>query len=210
MRGHINFHKPIKKFIFTPHMQAFGTPKKDIDEEALLQRYRETGDLAVLGELFEAHSEMVYYVCMRYLKDSERSKDAVMQIFEELIHKVNKQEIQRFGSWLYVLSRNHCLMQLRAEKNRHHISIDEFVEFPMDVHPEGEAEEKEHQLTALERCLERLPEKQKRSVDLFFLNEKCYKEIAELTGYSMKEVKSYIQNGKRNLKLCMEANHGKG
>lgn len=191
-------------------MGGFGTPKKNIDDDVLLRSYRDTGDLAVLGELFHAHAEMVYYVCMRYLKDSERSKDAVMQIFEELIHKVNKQEIQRFGSWLYVLSRNHCLMQLRAEKNRHHVSIDEFVEFPLAVHPEDEAGEKEQQLTALERCMDQLPEKQKRSVDLFFLNEMCYKEIAELTGYSLKEVKSYIQNGKRNLKLCMEANHGKG
>lgn len=191
-------------------MSGFATPQKNVDDDELLRRYRGTGDLAVLGELFQAHAEMVYYVCMRYLKDSERSKDAVMQIFEDLIHKVNKQEIQRFGSWLYVLSRNHCLMQLRAEKNRHHVPIDEFVEFPLAAHPDDDAREKERQLTALERCMEQLPEKQKHSVDLFFLNEKCYKEIAELTGYSLKEVKSYIQNGKRNLKLCMEANHGKG
>ncbi|WP_262248082.1 RNA polymerase sigma factor [Parapedobacter soli] len=191
-------------------MSGFGTPKKDVDDDALLRHYRDTGDMAVLGELYQAHAEMVYYVCLRYLKDSERSKDAVMQIFEELIHKVNKQEIQRFSSWLYVLSRNHCLMQLRVAKNRHHVSIDEFVEFPLAMHPDGDGAEKEKQLTALERCMERLPEKQKRSVDLFFLNEKCYKEIAELTGYSLKEVKSYIQNGKRNLRLCMEASDGKG
>lgn len=185
--------------------------KKKVDyDDVLLRRYRDTGDLTVLGRLYDAHAEMVYYVCMRYLHDSERSKDAVMQIFEELIHKVNKQEIRRFGSWLYVLSRNHCLMQLRSEKNRQQISIDEYVEFPMPVHPEDDAEEKERQLSALERCMERLPEKQKRSVDLFYLNEKCYKEIADITGYSMNEVKSYIQNGKRNLKLCMEASDGKG
>src|SRR5690606_16067017 len=191
-------------------MSGFGTPKKDIDDEVLLRRYRDTGDMTVLGKLYEAYAEMVYYVCMRYLKDSERSKDAVMQIFEELIHKVNKQEIQRFGNWLYVLSRNHCLMQLRAEKNRHHASIDEFVEFTLAVHPEGEAAEKERQHTAREQCMERLPETPKRSDDWLFVNEQCYKEIAASTGYRMKEVKSYIQNGKRNLKLCMEANHGKG
>ncbi|PPL00186.1 RNA polymerase sigma factor [Parapedobacter indicus] len=184
--------------------------KKNVDDDdILLRRYRETGDLAVLAALFDAHAEMVYYVCMRYLQDSERSKDAVMQIFEELIHKVNKQDIQKFGSWLYVLSRNHCLMQLRSEKNRQQISIDEFVEFPLPVHPEDDVEEKERQLSQLERCMERLPEKQKRSVDLFYLNEKCYKEIAEITGYSMNEVKSYIQNGKRNLKLCMEGSDAK-
>lgn len=191
-------------------MSGLRIPKKDVDDDALLRRYRDTGDMAALGELFQGHAEMVYYVCKRYLNDSERTKDAVMQIFEELINKVNQQEIQRFGSWLYVLSRNHCLMQLCAEKNRHHVSIAEFVEFPLAVHPDGEAEEKQQQLTALAQCMERLPEKQRRSVDLFFLNEKCYKEVAEMTGYSLKEVKSYIQNGKRNLKLCMEANHGKG
>lgn len=178
------------------------------DDDILLQRYRDTGELAVLGELFDRHAEMVYYVCMRYLQDSEQSKDAVMQIFEDLIYKINKQEIHKFGSWLYVLSRNHCLMQLRSQKNKQQISIDEFVEFPLPMHPEDDVLEKEQQLSALERCMEQLPEKQKRSVDLFYLNEKCYKEVAEITGYSMKEVKSYIQNGKRNLKLCMEARDG--
>ena len=108
----------------------------------------------MLGELFQVHAEMVYYVCMRYLNASERSKDAVMRIFEELIHK---QEIQRFGSWLYVLSRSHCLMQLRAGKNRQHVPMDEFVEFPLAMHPDIDAREKERQLVALERCMERVP-----------------------------------------------------
>lgn len=186
-------------------MNWFKHPKKSnsMDDEALLQRYLEMGDLVLLGELFGRHSEMVYYVCFRYLQDGERSKDATMQIFEELIVKVHKQQITRFVTWLYVLSRNYCLMQLRSEKKMQFVSMEEFVEFPVQVHP-GEPEEKERSLSALERCMERLSEEQRRSVDLFFLNEKCYKEIVEMTGYSMNEVKSYIQNGKRNLKICME------
>lgn len=191
-------------------MHWFTYPKKSDpeDDEALVARYRKTGDLAVLGELYQRHAEMVYYVCLRYLEDSERCKDAVMQIFEELIAKMNKQEIKKFVTWLYVLSRNYCLMQLRAEKKMHVVSMDEFVEFPVVVHPDDQ-HEKDQQLTALERCLERLSEQQQRSVDLFFLKEKCYKEIVELTGYSLKEVKSYIQNGKRNLRICMEKRRGK-
>lgn len=191
-------------------MNWFQRSKKNTDstdDEALLQRYRETGDLTVLGALFERHAEMVYYVCMRYLEDGERSKDAVMQIFEELIVKVNKQEIKKFVTWLYVLSRNFCLMQLRAGKKMHLVSIEEFVEFPIDMHPE-ELAEKEAKLSVLEKCLEKLPEKQKMTVDLFFMNEKCYKEIVDITGYTLKEVKSYIQNGKRNLKICMEQRRG--
>lgn len=177
------------------------------DDDTLLKRYRATGDLEVLGQLFERHAEMVYYVCFRYFQDSERSKDAVMQIFEELVIKVNKQEINRFVTWLYVLSRNYCLMQLRSGKKMQEVSLDEFVEFPLNKHPE-EPEEKERTLLALEGCIEKLPEQQKKSVDLFFLKEKCYKEIVDITGYSLKAVKSYIQNGKRNLKNCMEKHRG--
>lgn len=177
------------------------------DEASLLKLYLETGDLVPLGELFRAHSSMVYFVCYRYLQDSEKSKDAVMQIFEELIVKVKKQEIRQFGSWLYVLSKNYCLMQLRSSKKMEQISLDEFVEFPVSLHQEN-TEEKEQQLTAMEKCLERLPEKQKQSISLFFLKERCYKEIVEFTGFSLKDVKSYIQNGKRNLKICMEKHRG--
>lgn len=188
-------------------MNIFHQAKKSDPEndERLLKRYAETSDLAVLGELFQLHAEMVYFVCYKYLQDSEDSKDAVMQIFEELIHKVNKQEIKKFATWLYVLTRNHCLMKLRAGKKMQTVPIDNFVEFQANLHPD-EPEEKERQLTVLERCMEKLPDQQKQSIDLFFLKEKCYKEVADETGYSLNEVKSYIQNGKRNLKICMERN----
>jgi len=176
-----------------------------VTDELLLKRYRETEDLAVLGKLFQAHAPMVYYVCKRYLQDPEQSKDAVMQIFEELIVKVNKQEINKFGSWLYVLSRNYCLMQLRAGKKMQYVSFDDVMEFPSDLHQEDQGKQ-ERVLTALEVCIEKLPEKQQQSIDLFFLKEKCYKEIVEFTGYSLNDVKSYIQNGKRNLKICMDKN----
>ena len=178
-----------------------------VNDEVLLKRYRETEDLAVLGQLFQSHASMVYYVCYRYLQDSELSKDAVMQIFEELIIKVNKQEINKFGSWLYVLSRNYCLMQIRAGKKMQYVFFDDVVEFPADLH-QDEQDNKERVLTALELCIGKLPEKQQQSINLFFLKEKCYKEIVDFTGYSLNDVKSFIQNGKRNLKICMDKNRG--
>ncbi len=183
-------------------------PKSDpAKDELLLKQYRATADPAVLGELFHMHAEMVYYVCYRYLQDSEQSQDAVMDIFEELLTKVNKQEIRQFGSWLYVLTRNFCLMKLRSSKKMQQVVLDDFVEFPLSLH-QDDPDGKEQQLTALEQCLEKLPEKQRQSVQLFYLKEVCYKDIAETTGYNVKEVKSYIQNGKRNLKICMEKNNG--
>jgi len=176
------------------------------DDNELLEKYQKGGDLNVLGELFAKHSEMVYFVCLRYFKEPEASKDAVMQIFELLINKVTKQEILNFPKWLYVVSKNHCLMALRAAKKNIEIPITDFVEFASIAHPEDKYEQREETLTALEKCIETLAEKQKTSIELFFLNEKCYKEITEITGFNLNEVKSFIQNGKRNLKNCMERN----
>ena len=156
--------------------------------------------MALLARLYERYMHLVYGVCLKYLGDEELSKDAVMQIFEELIVKANKFEIKNFKSWLYTLSRNYCLMQLRSGKKMQTEALDDFMEIADDLH----LDDKENDLTALERCKEKLPDAQKISIQLFYMDEKCYKEIADDTGYSLNEVKSYIQNGKRNLKICLE------
>jgi len=176
------------------------------DDEVQLNIYRKTGDVAVLGKLFEQYVTLIYGVCLKYLKDEEDAKDAVMGIFEELIIKVKQHEIKQFRSWVYVLSRNYCLMKLRAGKRVEEISLDEVVEFTPFLHPEES--NREEAMKALERCMEKLNPTQKQSIDLFYLKEKCYKEIAEITGFTLNDVKSYIQNGKRNLKICLERNSG--
>jgi len=175
-------------------------------DENLLHQYRQSGDLAVLGALYEKYMHLVYGVCLKYLKDEELSKDAVMQIFEELIVKVAKHDVKQFKSWLYVLSRNFCLLQLRAGKKMPRDSLDTIMELAEDLYHSSDNDDSEENLTALERCKEKLPKAQKVSIQLFFIDEKCYKEIADETGYTMNEVKSYIQNGKRNLKICLEKN----
>jgi len=187
-----------------PLMNFLKGSKKSLDsDEKLLLEYRQTGDMAALAVLYQQYMHLVFGVCLKYLKDEELSKDAVMQIFEELIVKVTKHDIKQFKSWLYVLSRNYCLMQLRSGKKMQTEALDEVMELAGDLHPDNEREE---DLTALERCKEKLPSAQKLSIQLFYIEEKCYKEIADDTGYTLNEVKSYIQNGKRNLKICLEKN----
>ena len=175
---------------------------EDADDHKLLSSYRESGDLAVLGKLYEKQMPLVYGVCLKYLKDEELAKDAVMGIFEELISKAKQHDIKQFRSWLYVVSRNYCLMQLRAGKKMETVNLDDFMEFSPVLHPDDN--NREAAMMALERCMDKLPKAQKQSIDLFYLKEQCYKEIAETTGFSLNEVKSYIQNGKRNLKICLE------
>jgi len=176
------------------------------DDAALIAQYKSTGSLELLGVLYNRYMHLVYGVCLSYFKDEEASKDAVMQIFEELVLKLRLHEVQNFKSWLHVLTRNHCLMALRKMSKHDTVSIDDvFVENADFVHLDIE-DTKETQLSIMEKCMDTLPVEQKISVDLFYLQEKCYKEVAEITGYEMLKVKSYIQNGKRNLKICIEKN----
>jgi RNA polymerase sigma-70 factor (ECF subfamily) len=178
------------------------------DDLSLIAAYQKSGDLEVLGTLYNKYMHLVYGVCFNYFKDEEQSKDAVMQIFEELVTKLRIHQVQNFKSWLHVLTRNHCLMALRKSSKNPTVSMEEtFVENTDVVHLDID-DTKETQLTIMEKCMETLSEEQRRSVDLFYLQEKCYKDVAEITGYDLLKVKSYIQNGKRNLKICIERNSG--
>ncbi len=145
----------------------------------------------ILYKLYEKQVDLVYGVCLKYLKDEELAKDAVMGIFEDLINKVRQHDIKQFRSWLYVLSRNYCLMQLRSGKKMEMVNLDDFMEFSPVLHPDDD--NREEAMLALERCIEKLPPAQKQSIGLFYLKEQCYKEIVAVTGFSLNEVKSYIQ-----------------
>ena len=183
--------------------------KKDyrgLSDSELVSEYKVSGDPAVVGSLFDRYMTLVYGVCLKYFKDRDESKDAVMQIFEKLMVSLKEHEITNFKSWLYVTSKNHCLMALRAKKGRNFEQIStEFMENGFLLHLEGEPE-MESNLAKLEKCIEHLATEQKDCVTLFYMQQKCYKEIVQITGFDDNKVKSYIQNGKRNLRLCMERN----
>ena len=183
--------------------------KSDFNESLMLSGYRRTGNLEILGKLYEHYMPLVYGLCLKYLKDEEKSKDAVMQIFEQLIDKLKNHEVTNFKSWLYTLGRNYCLMEIRSSSKKEFISIDDnFMEEDAFVHLDMD-DTRERKLTIMEKCIEELPPEQKDTINLFYLEQKCYKEIADITGYDLNKVKSYIQNGKRNLKICIEKNSEK-
>jgi RNA polymerase sigma factor (sigma-70 family) len=181
-------------------------PLKKYTDEELLALFKQKNDLAFLGELYDRYMSLVYGVCLKYLKDREESRDAVMQIFEKLAESVKIHEVNYFKSWLYVLVKNHCLMKLRSQKAKRFEEIpDNLVEMDGLVH-QDDGLDTEFKLGRLERCLQELGKEQQACIRLFYLEQKCYKEITVITGYEILKVKSYIQNGKRNLKLCMERN----
>ena len=179
-------------------------PTNELPDKELVNRFRTSGNMDVLAVLFQRYMDLLYGVCLKYLKQPETAKDAVMQIFEELVAKLPKHEVDNFKSWLYTLAKNYCLMQLRTPKN---LKTTEFKPDSMQLEEEAHLngiQLKEDNLQKMERCLQTLSTEQKKAVELFYLQNKCYKEIAEATGIEWNKVRSFIQNGRRNLKICME------
>ena len=179
-------------------------------DEELIQSFKATGNADFLGELFVRYTHLVFGVCMKYLNDVEDSKDAVMQIFELLHEKLLEFEIDNFKGWIHTVSRNHCLMIIRREKmeRRHQVRI---YENSGDLLMESgefshlfEGDRKEKMISMLGMAIGQLKTEQKTCIELLYLQQKSYREVAEITGYDLKKVKSYIQNGKRNLKLILE------
>ncbi len=176
---------------------------KQSDAELVLL-YRETGDLKTLTELYQRYMELVYGVCLKYFKRPELAQDAVMQIFEELVLKLKNHEVENFRGWLHQVAKNYCLMQLRTPKNLKTVEIPSaLMQNEEDVHLNG-VMEKEENFQKLEKCMASLPNEQRRMIKLFYLDGKCYNEIVKTTGREWNYVRSAIQNGRRNLKLCME------
>jgi RNA polymerase sigma-70 factor (ECF subfamily) len=183
--------------------------KKGIrSDEDLVREFRDSGDLELLGELYSSYMHLVYGVCLKYLRDREESKDAVMQIFEKLITEIPKHDIENFSGWLHVVTKNYCLMQIRSKKsnderlNEWLREIPVFMENGYDLHPidnDGSDMDK-----ALEDCIEKLKDDQRKCVRQFYFDNKSYNEIAINLDLDEKKVKSHLQNGKRNLKLCLE------
>jgi RNA polymerase sigma factor (sigma-70 family) len=170
----------------------------------LVKTYKSGQDKKVAGELYSRYMELVYGVCLKYLQQAENAQDSTMAIFEEVCTKLLKHEVDNFRGWLYTLAKNHCLMRLRSEKNQKFVDFDvSIVQSEEDGHLNG-VMEKEERFRALGECLEVLDSVQKETIELFYLRGKCYNEIALMTGMEWKKVRSSIQNGKRNLKLCME------
>lgn len=200
-------HKPGKK-IFLLTFNRLGFTKKissSFSDTELVTQYRNGGSLSVLGDLYSRYMEMVYGVCLKYLKDPDDAQDSVMSIFEELVTKLRQHSVENFKSWLYTLAKNHCLMKLRSQKKAPLTKMDEaFVQSEEDLHLKDVLDREEH-FRQLDECMEQLGENQRKVIEAFYLKGKCYNEISAETGIEWKAVRSYLQNGRRNLKLCMEA-----
>jgi RNA polymerase sigma-70 factor (ECF subfamily) len=173
-----------------------------ITDHELLERYYENHENRYMGALLERYTLLLFGVCMKYLKNEEEARDAVQQVFVKVITELKKYRVAYFKSWIYMVARNYCLMKLRQNGNRT-LEIDE-RRIPEEEYRQNVLVEKEILLEAMNASLPELSPEQELCVTLFYLENKSYQEIVEKTGFTIMQVKSHIQNGKRNLRILMD------
>lgn len=180
-----------------------------LGESDLLSKYKEIGETGYFGELYNRYIPLVYGVCLKYLQNTDNARNAVMQLFDELLPQVTNHEIESFKPWLYKEVRNHCIRELHQENNEAGIAS-----VIADVEPEedilhllyDEDTEKKDVLNDVRRCMDRLPDSQRICITHFFHKKMSYMDIVDKTGYALNTVKSNIENGKQNLKRCINRN----
>ena len=188
---------------------SFNRNRKSQTDTELLEIYLKEYNQEILGELYSRYIHLVYGVCIKYFKDRERAKDAVIELYEKILIEIGKHEIKNFKSWLYVVTKNYCLMELRKIKKGEFVLVENdeelasFMENNTELHPiDKDSDEQLEQ--ALADCIAKLKVEQQKCIQLFYYENKCYREIASQLKIEEKKVKSFIQNGKRNLKICLE------
>ena len=187
--------------------------KKDLfslTDEQLVARYASSHDNEIIGILYERYTHLLFTVCYKYLGNDADAEDTVMLVFEKLFVHLKKSEINNFKSWIYTITKNECLMHIRHRKSGERIIEDNLKKLDSEIMESVElnhllsAGDGEHRIRFLETAINTLSSEQKQCIELFYLNEKSYREVEQITGFTYNEVKSHIQNGKRNLKQMME------
>lgn len=177
-------------------------PKKEASysDQELIEQYKRSGNSWFAGELFRRYTQLITAVAYNYLQDSVETEDAVMEVFEIILRDLQHHEVNNFKTWVYSVTKHHCLKKLRKEREENVDVESALRHVTAEESSASDALRLEQQLEELKQAITRLSEEQKQCIELFYFQEKSYKEVSVLTGYSINEVKSYLQNGKRNLK----------
>jgi RNA polymerase sigma-70 factor (ECF subfamily) len=179
-------------------------------DAALVQLYKKRPDTEIVGELYNRYSLLVFGLCYKYLRDEENARDAVSEIFELILKKLKTHKVSYFRSWLFMVSKNYLVRNRNKYKSTEIPGLENIPESFMENKEDLTLQIREYESAMLQQALNQLVADQRICIELFYLREKPYQEVAYATGYDLCKVKSCIQNGKRNLKLFLQqrSNHG--
>src|SRR6186713_101153 len=188
------------------YFQAVSKDRYDhISDHELLEKFYSDHDNQWLGIVLQRYTLLLLGVCMKYLKNEDDAKDSVQQIFLKVIEELQRYKVEYFKSWLYMVAKNHCLMKLRGRQSKIPVELTENMTAAQEETTDWqEMVQNDWTLETMETSLKELNPEQQHCVTLFYLEKKSYREISDITGFTSLQVKSYIQNGKRNLRILIE------
>jgi RNA polymerase sigma factor (sigma-70 family) len=176
---------------------------KGQSDQALVESYKKSGDTWYAGELFQRYTPLISALAWKYLKDPTEAEDALMEVFEIIVKDLKQYDVNNFKTWVYSVTKHHCLKKVRRMQH-YTVDAEKALKYAADDHdPMSDPYQLDMKIDRLKDAIQNLAKEQRQCIELFYLEEKSYKEVASLTGYSLNEVKSYLQNGKRNLKGYM-------
>jgi RNA polymerase sigma-70 factor (ECF subfamily) len=178
---------------------------QQLTDQQLLEHFYADHNNEWLGILLQRYTLLLLGLCMKYLKNEEQAKDSVQQIFLKVITELQKYKVEYFKSWVYMVAKNHCLMILRDRQGKIPAELTDRLKIAAEEEQDKQTFlHNDHAMELMETSLKELNPEQQQCVTLFYLNKKSYQEISDATGFSMQQVKSYIQNGKRNLRILID------
>ncbi len=193
--------------VFLKLRKRFSEPAELTDEQ-LLALYLDSEDKELIAILFERYTHLVYGICLKYINNTDQCKDAVMEIFESLFHKLTMHKVTNFSNWLYSVTRNYCLMEIRKNGSYNRAKDHYSVNMENEAGETYEEEEMMYSKGVILSAVDQLNPEQGKCISLMYIEDKSYRDISEITGLTMNEVKSHIQNGKRNLKNILLKQNG--
>ncbi len=179
-------------------------PHDKYTDEELLARYKQTGNSEHFGVLYNRYIPLIYGLCLKYLKNITLAEDAVMDIFEDILPKVQRYDIREFRTWIYTVARHHALAAATDSKQTATMELIPEIVQSSPTMVWADADDTTDREQMLEECMQQLPDVQRVAIQKFYFEGKSYADIVDETGLHLKSVKSYIQNGKRNLRICIE------
>ncbi len=162
----------------------------------LLDRFRRHGDRAAFERIVARHRPWLHRVCARLLRSDEAARDATQDVFARVLNRLDTFRGDNFPGWLKAIAVNCCLNTI--DRDKRWAPLEAAGEAPAaDLGPELQLLRLEEGVRA-RHLIARLPERQKIVFCLKYIDDCSYQEIERLTGFSNKEVKSFLQNARRN------------
>ncbi len=185
------------------------TSNSKLTDEELIKKYRFSHDKTYLGELFLRYTPYIFGVAIKNLKSQKEAEDVTLTIFNKISSDLKRIDVTDFSKLLYQLVKELCDIEVKKKnatgEESKMILIDELTKESDDnLYINSDKPKLSLDANNLRLAIDTLNESQKICIDLFYVQNKSYQEVADITGYSLNQVKTNIQNGKRLLKTYVE------